>query len=267
MAQDPEIVSIPDDSELARLLEQVGAAPLRIEQNGVVYRVSRVTRDDDVGAGDAPESAQVGAADRTTASGRADPATAAGVAGVAGVADPHGPMTEDRRVLHGVLHGSFTVARGVAAPPSRVFAAFADLSIRQRWFRIPSEPGTAQHELDFRVGGGEAARGTFVPADSAEPEQREHIEYHSRFLDIVTDERIVYTYELLLDGRRRSVSLVTVELTPDASGTRMTYTEQYVFVAFTEDGRADVGEREGGTRLQLNGLIAVVERLVEEARR
>ena len=254
MAQDPKaipIVPIPEESELARLLEQVGATPLRIEQNGVVYRV---TRDDAVGAGDAPAPAQISAAERTTTGGRSDADP-----GASGTALRHGSMAGDQRVLH----GSFTVARGVAALPSRVFGAFSDLTLRQRWFRIPSEPGTSQHELDFRVGGGEIARGTFAPVSFPEPE---HIEYRSRFLDIVADERIVYTYELLLDGRRRSVSLVTVELTPDAGGTLMTYTEQYVFVAFTGNGSADVSERVGGTRLQLNGLIAVVEGSGEEGR-
>lgn len=155
---------------------------------------------------------------------------------------------------HKTLHGSFTIARHLAAPPERVFAAFAELSVRRRWFRIPGPAGTALHELDFRGGGGERARGTFAP--SGVPEQ---IEYRSWFHDIVANERIVYTYELLLDGVRRSVSLVTVELAPDGDGTRLTYTEQYVFTALTGDGRADMGEREGGTRLQLNGLAAVVE--------
>jgi uncharacterized protein YndB with AHSA1/START domain len=200
----------------------------------------------------AQEPEKVGAADRATAGGRAHRDTGADGAPL------DGPMTANRRVLH----GSFTVARGVAAPPSRVFGAFSDPSLRQRWFRVLSEPGTAHHELDFRVGGGEIAHGTYAPAAVSE-----HIEYRSRFLDIAADERIVYTYELLLNGRRRSVSLVTVELASDAGGTLMTYTEQYVFVAFTGDGRADVSEREGGTRLQLNGMIAVVESLVEEARR
>jgi uncharacterized protein YndB with AHSA1/START domain len=62
------------------------------------------------------------------------------------------------------VHGSLTVTRTLAAPSSRVFAAFADLSLRRRWFRIPSEPGTAHHELDFRVGGREVARGTSAAA-------------------------------------------------------------------------------------------------------
>lgn len=159
-------------------------------------------------------------------------------------------MTSERRALH----GSFTLTRDIAAPPSRVFGAFSELAVRRRWFGVPGEPGTAHHELDLRVGGGEITRGTFAP--SGVPE---HIEYRSHFYDIVVDERIVYTYELLLDGRLRSVSLVTVELAAHDVGTRLTITEQYVFVALTGDGRDDIGERRGGTQLQLNGLAAVVE--------
>jgi uncharacterized protein YndB with AHSA1/START domain len=153
-----------------------------------------------------------------------------------------------------ILHGSFTVTRHVQAPTDRVFAGFADLCVRRCWFRIPGKPGTAHHELDFRVGGGEIARGTFTPVDVPE-----HIEYHSRFLDIVTNERIVYTYELLLDDRRRSVSLASIELTPEGAGTRITLIEQFAFLIYTDDGHDDIAERKGGTQLQLNGLIAVVE--------
>ncbi|HEY3063486.1 MAG TPA: SRPBCC domain-containing protein [Chloroflexota bacterium] len=124
-------------------------------------------------------------------------------------------------------------------------------SLRQRWFRIP---GDSLHELDFRLGGREISRGTFAP--SGVPEL---VEYRSQFLDIVADERIVYVYELLLDGRRRSISLVTVDLSPQDAGTRLKYTEQFAFVAYTGDGRDDRGEREGGTRLRLNALASVVE--------
>ena len=50
----------------------------------------------------------------------------------------------------------------LAVPPDRVFAAFTDPSLRKRWFRVPSEPGASHHELDFRVGGHEIARGAFA---------------------------------------------------------------------------------------------------------
>lgn len=157
-----------------------------------------------------------------------------------------------RRPDH-VLHGSFTHVRSLPAPPQAVFAAYADLDLRRRWFRIAGDPEAAFHQLDFRVGGGEVARGRFAVAGVPEM-----IEYRSQFAEIVPDERIVYTYELRLDGRLRCVSLASVELAAEAAGTRLTYTEHYAFVALTGDGRADRAEREGGLRLQLNGLQALL---------
>ena len=52
-------------------------------------------------------------------------------------------------------------------------------------------------------------RGTFAAADP-----REQVEYRSQFLDIVSDERIVFVFEQFLNGVHRSVSLATVELAP-----------------------------------------------------
>ncbi len=166
--------------------------------------------------------------------------------------DPRAPVPDPQA---GVLHGTFSIVRSLAAPPQRVFAAFAEPALRTRLFHIP---GDSEHELDFRVGGHEVLRGSLVPAGVPE-----HVEYRSQFLDIVADQRIVYVYELLVDGRKRSVSLVTVELMPADSATRLTFTEQYVFVALTGDGRADVAEREGGTRLRLNSLAGIVARTDE----
>lgn len=171
------------------------------------------------------------------------------------------PPADPTRSRNGVLHGSVTVERRLTAPPDHVFAAFADPSLRTRWFRIPSEPGTAHHELDFRIGGGERAGGTFAPMDVPE-----RIEYRSRFLDIEADERIVFVYEILLDGRRRTISLVTVELAPDDGGTHLTYTEQYTLVNVADDGRTDAAHLAGSLRLLLNGLTAVVGRPAPDLR-
>jgi len=148
-----------------------------------------------------------------------------------------------------VLHGSFTLTLDLGVPPDRVFAAFAEPALRKRWFRVPSEPGASHYELDFRVGGQEMARGAFAPAGV-----REHIEYRSQFLDIVADQRIVFSYELTLDGRPRWASLVTAELFPDDRGTHLSRTEQYAFLAYTGDGSQDVAHLKGSARLQLNGL-------------
>ena len=171
-------------------------------------------------------------------------------ASVRSPADAAGPAEAERHVVH----GSFTLPFDLSAPPSSVFAAFSEQPLRERWFRLPGESGTARHELDFRVDGGEVAGSTFASA-----RVREHLEYRSHFLDIVPGERIVLAYEFLLDGRRRWVSLVTIEFAAEAGGTRLSWTEQYAFLLMTGDGRQDVAHLRGGTRLQLNALAAVVE--------
>lgn len=135
-----------------------------------------------------------------------------------------------------------------------MFNAFADSSVRGRWFKIPAEPETRYHELDFRIGGGERAGGTFTPMDNPE-----RIEYESRFFDIVPAERIVFGYGLTLNGQTRTVSLVTAELTAAENGTVLRYTEQYTLVNTTGDGSIDVAHVEGSVKLLLNGLSWVVD--------
>jgi uncharacterized protein YndB with AHSA1/START domain len=74
--------------------------------------------------------------------------------------------------------------------------------------------------------------------------------FDCRYQDIVDGERIIYTYEMQVNERRISVSLATVELRPEGSGTRMVYTEQGVFL----DGYDDCGERERGTQALFDQL-------------
>ena len=182
-----------------------------------------------------------------------DDAMGPGTDGFANASDNSGSSTVDQVDERRPLHGSFTLTFEFAAPLQRVFAAFSSLTERRRWFRIPGNSADASHELDFSVGGYELARGTFAAAGVAE-----HIEVRAQFLDIVDRQRIVYVHELLLDGHRRSVSLVTIELCPRGPGTQLIYTEQYVILLLTGDGSDDVAERKGGTRLLMNGLAAAL---------
>jgi uncharacterized protein YndB with AHSA1/START domain len=155
-----------------------------------------------------------------------------------------------------VLHGSFTVERDLAAPPSRVFAASADVSVRRRWFRMPGDPLRGSHELDFRVGGHEAAAGVFAPTGEAE----EALEYRSTFWDVARDARIVFGYSVTVDGVRRWASLVTVSLSalPAGAGTRLRHTEQYAYLAYAGDGAQDIAHLKGSMPLQLNALAAAL---------
>jgi uncharacterized protein YndB with AHSA1/START domain len=157
------------------------------------------------------------------------------------------------------VHGMFTLTNDLAAPPATVYAAFADPALRDRWFRIPGPSAQHRYELDFREGGGETASNNFPVEGGVEA-----LGYRSHFLDLVPDTRIVYAYDVVVDGRRRWASLATVELEPSAKGTRMSWTEQYAFLEVTGDGSGDVAHLRGGTQLRINGLSMLVRTLVEE---
>ncbi|GAA0373163.1 SRPBCC domain-containing protein [Actinoallomurus spadix] len=152
-----------------------------------------------------------------------------------------------------VRHDTFTVSRRLDASPAAVFAAFADTAIRRRWFKLPGAGATYQHE--FGVGGGETAQSTFTVMD-APPE---HLDYRSRYIDIVPDQRIVFAYESTVNDVRRWTSLVTVLLADEAGSTRLTWTEQVTFLTRTGDGSADLPHLRGGTALRLNGLAAALQ--------
>src|SRR5262249_55253136 len=141
------------------------------------------------------------------------------------------------------------------------------LPVRRRWFRMPGDPARAFHELDFRVGGHEAASGVFAPDGGAE----EALEYRSTFLEMSAGSRIVFSYSVTVDGGRRGASLVTVALSalplsallvsaPPSSGegTRLRHTEQYAFLAYDGDGAQDIAHLKGSMPLQLNGLAAAL---------
>ncbi|MEV4715196.1 SRPBCC domain-containing protein [Micromonospora sp. NPDC049374] len=151
-----------------------------------------------------------------------------------------------------VRHDTFTISRHLDVLPGEVFTAFADSTIRQRWFRLPGSGASYEH--DFRVGGGETARSTFTGLDTAP----ERLEYRSRYIDIAGTHRIVYGYEAVVDDDLRWTSLVTVQLDPEADGTRLHWTEQVAFVRYTEDGSADLAHLRGGCVLRLNGLDAAL---------
>jgi uncharacterized protein YndB with AHSA1/START domain len=147
-----------------------------------------------------------------------------------------------------VEHAGFTVERRYGAAPERVFAAWADPAGKARWFAGPEEWQVGRHELDFREGGAEVASGG--------PKDGPVHHYRAIYWEIRPNERIVYTYELLIGEVRSSVSLVTVELERDGDGTRLTLTEHGAFF----DGLEDPGVRRGGTGSILEGLERELER-------
>lgn len=142
-----------------------------------------------------------------------------------------------------VTHATFAVERTYAAAPARVFAAWADPAAKARWFG----GSDWEHELDFRVGGRELSRGEMDGTVFT---------FDARYQDIVPGERIVYAYDMHMGDARISVSLATVELAPDGTGTKLVFTEQGAFL----DGLDDPKQRESGTGTLLDALGEELDR-------
>jgi len=138
-------------------------------------------------------------------------------------------------------HATFVIERSYEAQPARVWRAWADPEQKRRWFG-PRELARPDYELDFRVGGGE--RMTVHTPDGTP------YTFDARYQDIVEGERFVHTYSMYRGEQRISVSVATVELEPDGAGTKLTLTEQGVFL----DGLDTAEEREHGTRELLDAL-------------
>lgn len=145
-----------------------------------------------------------------------------------------------------VQHATFVIERIYDAPPSLVFKAWADEEAKARWFGASGEWQVINREFDFRVGGRERLKGRW-------PNGR-ITAFDSLYQDIVTEQRIVYSYDMHIDGKRISVSLATIEFKPLGAGTGLTVTEQGVFL----DGYDDAGSREQGTRALLDKLDAAL---------
>jgi uncharacterized protein YndB with AHSA1/START domain len=142
-----------------------------------------------------------------------------------------------------VNHATFVIERTYPAAPGRVFAAWASLEAKNIWMDDPDykSDGT-EGQLDFRVGGHERFGG-LSPEGST-------YRYDATYYDIVPDQRIVYCYEMYAGEERMSVSVTTVEIVAEQSGTKLTYTEQGVFL----DDIDKPAYREEGTTWMLDNL-------------
>ncbi len=142
------------------------------------------------------------------------------------------------------VHGSFTLERVFAAPPARVFHALTDITAKDKWFFGGPEQVMVERSMDATPGGRERAYGRWPNGNTSG--------FDAVYFDVVPDTRLVYAYEMHLNGVKISVSLATLELTPAGGGTRLVVTEQGSFL----DGYDDAGSREHGTGFLLDQLGA-----------
>lgn len=151
----------------------------------------------------------------------------------------------DETVARSVVHATFRLVRSYAAPVARVWQAWTDESAKQKWFTgTPGRWELLERHMDVRVGGTERLKGRWAGGLVSC--------FDATYWDVIPNERLVYAYEMHLDGRKISVSLATVELTAADGRTVLKVTEQGAFL----DGYDDAGAREQGTGFLLDALEA-----------
>ena len=140
-----------------------------------------------------------------------------------------------------IVHGTFTLERTYPVAPARVFAAWADPKQKIKWFGDPANPETPEI-FEFREGGRE-----FTESEAHGAKFTFDVSYR----DIVPDNRIVYAYEMSLNGQRISVSIATIEFRPEGSkSTKMVLHEMGAFL----DGLDTNEQRRSGTEQLLGQL-------------
>lgn len=158
-------------------------------------------------------------------------------------------MTAQTQPDRSAAHGIFTIEHTyLSVTPQRVFDAFASVEGKNNWFTAPNDRwDIVERTMDFRIGGRERLKGQWKSGMVTQ--------FDATYFDIIPGERIVYAYEMHLDGRKISVSLATFEFKPLGAGAKLIMTEQGAFL----DGYDDNGSRERGSRDIMHKLSAYLE--------
>jgi uncharacterized protein YndB with AHSA1/START domain len=152
-------------------------------------------------------------------------------------------VNQAEQVKRSTEHTTFVIERSYDAAPERVFAAWADGEAKRQWFGPPQLPVGA-YSMDFQEGGREHMS-IGMPDGGA-------YSFDALYQDIVPGQRIVYTYDMHHDQQRISVSVATIELQSAGDGTKLTVTEQGVYL----DGLDTSAQREHGTGALMDALAS-----------
>lgn len=145
------------------------------------------------------------------------------------------------------LHATLVFERHVPAVVDRVFAALADPVARAQW-GTPGETAVIIYdEADFREGG----QDRFRCGSRANP----NIHGTTRYLEILSNQRVVASETICMDGRRLCISLTTLELATHGDSTKLRHTTQ--LASFI--GEDMVKGHETGTNASLDNLVRYFE--------
>jgi len=137
-----------------------------------------------------------------------------------------------------LMRSSFLLERDFPASAATVFAAWSSPACKARWFSIESQ----HRRLDFRVGGREFLYGRSSCG--------RRFTYEAVYREIVPDTRIVFSYDIHIEGRHGSSSLASLEISPHGEACAIRYSEQGIFL----DGLDSPRGRFNGATLRLARL-------------
>ena len=140
------------------------------------------------------------------------------------------------------IHATFVIERTYPVPAEAVWHALSDNDARDQWFSGGPAFEVREKSHEFRVGGHGTEEGQWHGGPQSV--------FRSTYTDIVEMRRIVFTYDMWIDGQHLSTSLTTIALENDGDQTLLTYTEQGVHF----DGLDSVEGREEGSRGILDQL-------------
>lgn len=148
---------------------------------------------------------------------------------------------------HSVAHGTFVVERTYSHPVEKVWAAWSSADLKAKWFGAPGEENRAQI-FEFRPGGRESLKSRIGDGRT--------FGFDVLYQDIVPNNRILYNYDMHIDGRKISVSLAAIEFWPEGNGkTHLKLTEYGLFL----DGLDNAGLRKEGTLALMEQLAAFLD--------
>lgn len=103
---------------------------------------------------------------------------------------------------------TFHLERTHEVGPARLWAALTEPEAKAKWFGgAPGEWEAIERRMDVRAGGSEVAEGRWRSGVVSR--------FEATYFDVVEHQRLVYAYQMWLDGRKISASLATMQLIPE----------------------------------------------------
>lgn len=140
--------------------------------------------------------------------------------------------------------------RSFKHPVEAVFAAFSQQEKKAQWFTGPADATVQERKVDCRSGGSEILEVRWASGTVT----RFEAHYHR----VEEGARIVYSYDLFIDGALFSISLADITFQAEGGGTRVSFAESTSYFSGSDLGDM-TDSRLHGTKAQFDMLAMALE--------